>query len=259
MHDSDPLEALNFTGKVVLVTGAGSGIGCTIALRFAQAKAAVCIHYRENQRGALQVADQVRNGGGRAEIFRADLSVAGAADKIFRQTVETFGALDVLVNNAGTYPVAPLPELTPGQWRDVIASNLDTVHFCTQAAARTMRGRGGAIVNIASIEALNPAPGHAHYCTAKSGVLMYTRSAARELGRDGIRVNSVSPGLIWREGLDHDWPEGVDAYRKAAPLGRLGEAADVADACLFLASPAAGWITGANLVVDGGVLTNRAY
>jgi len=114
-------------------------------------------------------------------------------------------------------------------------------------------------VNIASIEAENPAPGHAHYDAAKAGVLMYTRTAAQELGGQGIRVNAVSPGLIWRKGLEQAWPEGVDAYLRAVPLGRLGLTDDVADACLFLASPAARWITGANLLVDGGVMTHRIY
>jgi NAD(P)-dependent dehydrogenase (short-subunit alcohol dehydrogenase family) len=121
------------------------------------------------------------------------------------------------------------------------------------------QGRPGAIVNIASIESENPAPQHSHYSAAKAAVVMYTRTAALELGGKGIRVNCVSPGLIWREGLDRDWPEGVNAYLQAVPLGRLGQPDDVADACLFLASSAARWITGANLIVDGGVLTHRVY
>ncbi len=255
-----PQELLDFTGKVVLVTGAGSGIGRVIALRFAQAGAAVSLHYRDSELGAQGTADEIKRMGGRAEAVRADLRFATAAKMVIDRTVANMGALDVLINNAGTYPVAPLLELSPDQWRDVMAANLDSVHYCTQAAAHVMRLRGGgAVVNIASIEALNPAPGHAHYTSAKSGVLMYTRTAALELGQDNIRVNSVSPGLIWKEGLEASWPEGVNGYRKAAPLGRLGQPGDVADACLFLASPAASWITGANLVVDGGVLTNRAF
>ncbi|MDQ4078313.1 MAG: SDR family oxidoreductase, partial [Chloroflexota bacterium] len=121
------------------------------------------------------------------------------------------------------------------------------------------QGAGGAIVNIASIEAERPAPLHAHYNAAKGGVLMYTRSAALELGPHGIRVNAVSPGLIWREGIEEQWPEGVARWREAAPLTRLGRPEDVADACLFLASPAARWISGTNLVVDGGVLVRPAF
>jgi NAD(P)-dependent dehydrogenase (short-subunit alcohol dehydrogenase family) len=255
-----PQQLLDFSGKVALVTGAAAGIGKAIALRFAQAGAAVCLHYRDNESGASRVADEITGIGVRAETVCADLRFASAAEVIVNHTVAELGAVDILVNNAGVYPVAPLLQITPEQWREVIAANLDSVHFCTSAAAHVMRMRGGgAIVNIASIEALNPAPGHAHYIAAKSGVVMYTRGAARELGADGIRVNAVSPGLIWREGLEENWPEGVEAYTKAAPLGRLGQAGEVADACLFLASPAASWITGANLVVDGGVLTNRAY
>lgn len=255
-----PRDLLNFSGKVALVTGAGSGIGRVIGLRFAQAGACVALHYRESESGARETANEIKSQGGRAEIVRADLRDAAAAQRIVDHTVNTLGGLDILINNAGSYPVTPLLQVTPDEWRAVLAANLDSVHFCTQAAARIMRQRGGgAVVNIASIEALNPAPGHAHYNAAKSGVLMYTRTAARELGADGIRVNAVSPGLIWKEGLEESWPVGVDAYRKAAPLGRLGQATDVADACMFLASAGAGWITGANLVVDGGVLTNRVY
>lgn len=255
-----PQDLLDFSGRVVLVTGAGSGIGRFIALRFAQAGAAVSIHYRESELGAVSTAEEIIAKGGRAITVRADLRFAPAAEIIVGQTVATFGRLDVLINNAGLYPVTPLLDLSSDEWRDVIAANLDSVHFCTQAAARLMRQRGGgSIVNIASIEALNPAPGHAHYTAAKAGVLMYTRTAARELGADGIRVNCVSPGLIWKEGLEEAWPEGVNGYVKAAPLARLGQPTDVADSCLFLASPAAGWITGANLAVDGGVLTNRTF
>lgn len=260
MNVPAPQELFDFSGKIVLVTGAGSGIGRAIALRFAQAGAVVSLHYRDSEDGARSAAEDIIRKGGRAEIVRADLRFPGAAQLIVDHTVTNLGALDILINNAGVYPVAPLLDLPPDQWRDVMAANLDSVHYCTQAAAHVMRRRGGgAVVNIASIEALNPAPGHAHYTAAKSGVVMYTRTAARELGADNIRVNSVSPGLIWKEGLDKDWPEGVQAYLKAAPLGRLGDAIDVADACLFLASSAARWITGANLVVDGGVLTNRAF
>ena len=114
-------------------------------------------------------------------------------------------------------------------------------------------------VNIASIEAQNPAALHSHYNASKAGIVMHTKASARELGEHGIRVNVVSPGLIWEEDLDQTWPDGVSRYLAAAPLKRIGQPDDVADACLFLASPAARWITGANLVVDGGVLTSTVY
>jgi NAD(P)-dependent dehydrogenase (short-subunit alcohol dehydrogenase family) len=171
------------------------------------------------------------------------------------------GLPDILVNNAGIYPPGSILDMPHGDWDRVIAANLTSVHLVTQALANRLRsdGRPGAIVNIASIEASNVAPAHIHYAAAKAGVVMYTRAAARELGPLGIRVNAVSPGLIWRTGLDDAWPDGVSRYRAAAPLGRLGQSEDVADACVFLASPAARWITGTEIVVDGGVLTNSAY
>jgi NAD(P)-dependent dehydrogenase (short-subunit alcohol dehydrogenase family) len=115
------------------------------------------------------------------------------------------------------------------------------------------------VVNIASIEALQPATGHSHYATSKAALLMLTRAAALELGPLGIRVNAISPGLIGREGIETGWPEGVASWRAAAPLGRLGTPDDIADAALFLASDAARWITGANLVVDGGVSSNSTW
>ena len=118
---------------------------------------------------------------------------------------------------------------------------------------------GGAIVNIASVSALNPASAHSHYNSAKAALVMLTRSAAQELGEFNIRVNAVSPGLIARPGIKEQWPEGVARWENQAPLGRMGEPEDVADACLYLASPAARWITGQNLVLDGGVLSSMIY
>jgi len=121
------------------------------------------------------------------------------------------------------------------------------------------RGSGGAIVNIASIEGHSPAAGHGHYATSKAGQLMFTKAAALEYGRQGIRVNSVSPGLIDTGGLAEAWPPGVARWTAAAPLERLGQPEDVADAVLFLASPASRWITGADLLVDGGVSTHPTW
>jgi 3-oxoacyl-[acyl-carrier protein] reductase len=117
----------------------------------------------------------------------------------------------------------------------------------------------GAIVNITSIESVNPAPNHSHYNAAKGGVLMFTRASACELAPHGIRVNAVAPGLIRREGLERDCTDGVERWQNAAPLKRLGLPEDVADACLFLASSAARWITGASLLVDGGVMTHQIF
>ncbi|MFI5006703.1 MAG: SDR family NAD(P)-dependent oxidoreductase [Solirubrobacterales bacterium] len=250
---------LDFTGRVALVTGAGSGLGGAVALRFAEAGARVAVHYRSSRAGATALAERI--GAGRAIAIGGDLAKEPDARALVARTVEAFGRLDVLVNNAGAYPMAGVLEMTAAQWDEVIAANLTSVYLGTQAAARQMvaQGGGGAIVNITSIEADTPAPAHSHYNAAKAGAAMYTRAAAQELGPHGIRVNAVAPGLIWREGLEEAWPDGVARFLEAAPLGRLGQPGDVADACLFLASPAARWITGASLTVDGGVLVRKPF
>ena len=245
----------------MLVTGAGTGLGAGIAARFAEAGADVAIHYRGNLEGARSVASRVKAMGSRALLVQADLTQQGEAESVVTQTVKMFGRLDVLINNAGIYPISPLLEIKQEEWQEVINTNLNGAFLCLQAAASQMiaQHEGGAIVNIISIEAFNPTPGHSHYSASKAGLEMLGRTAARELGKYAIRVNSVAPGLIWREGIEESWPEGVKRWNNAAPLQRMGQPEDVADACLFLASPAARWITGASLTVDGGMLTNQVY
>lgn len=256
-----PRNLLDFTGRVVIVTGAGQGIGAGIARRFAQAGAPVVVNYRTSAEGAQGVVAQIEAGGGEAAAVQADVSREEGAIALIEAAVARFGRVDSLINNAGTYPLHSLLDMTAADWDAVIDANQRSAFLCTQAAARRMieQGEGGAIVNITSIEAENPAPAHSHYNAAKAAVAMFTRSAALELGPHGVRVNAVAPGLIWREGLDEDWPDGVTRYRAAAPLGRLGTYDDVADACLFLASPAARWITGVTLRVDGGVMASPIY
>jgi NAD(P)-dependent dehydrogenase (short-subunit alcohol dehydrogenase family) len=252
-----PRDLLDLTGRAVLVTGASGGIGAGIAARFAEAGAAVAVHYRTDAEGARAVLDRIRHG----VMIQADVSQPDDVERLIGHAAEALGRLDVLVNNAGRQPLVALLDMTVEEWDDVLDANARGVFLCTQAAARWMIGQGatGAIVNVASIEAENPAPLHSHYNASKAAVLMHTRAAANELGRYGIRVNAVSPGLIWREGLAEQWPEGVSRWQAAAPLQRLGRPEDVADACLFLASDAARWITGANLRVDGGMLTGRGW
>lgn len=254
-------ELLELSGKVAVVTGASRGIGSAIASRFAEAGAAVVVHYREHQADARELVLRLEAKGARAVASGADLRRPEDVEKLFQKATSDLGGLDVLVNNAGNYPQSSLVDVPPDEWKAVVETNLLSVHLATQAAARQMIAKrmAGAIVNVASIEGLRPAPGHSHYIAAKSGVLAYTRSAALELGPHGIRVNAVSPGLIWREGLEEAWPEGVASFRARSPLGRLGRPEEVAEACLFLASPRASFITGANLVVDGGVLTAPAF
>jgi len=261
MQSLPPDQLLDFNGKVALVTGAGRGIGTGIAQRFAQAGAAVVVSYRTSEAGARAVSEKIRALGARALSVRADVRNKAEVETLVAHTVREMGRLDVLVNNAGAQPLASLLDMTESQWDEVVDTNLRGAFLCTQAAAAQMirQGAGGAIINIASIEAENPAHHHSHYDASKAGLVMYTRAAARELGPHAIRVNSVSPGVIWQEGIEEAWPDGVNRYLKAVPLGRLGSIEDVADACLFLASPAARWITGANLVVDGGVMTSTVF
>jgi NAD(P)-dependent dehydrogenase (short-subunit alcohol dehydrogenase family) len=251
----EPLpNPFDFRGQIALVTGATSPLGSGIARAFARAGAAVAVHYHSDAPAARRIVDQIQAAGGRAQAIRADLTQAAEVQALIDQVAAGLGLLDVLVNNAGIYPVTALLDLSPEEWDQMFAANLRSAFLCTQIAARAMIAgqRGGAIVNIATIEALQPAPGHSAYDSAKAGLVMFTRAAARELAPHGIRVNAVSPGLIAREGLEESWPQGVRSWLESAAIPRLGTPEDVANACLFLASPAASWITGTNLVVDGG-------
>jgi NAD(P)-dependent dehydrogenase (short-subunit alcohol dehydrogenase family) len=253
-------DLLDLSGQVALVTGAGSGFGRTIARRLAEAGARVAVHYRGSRDGAQAVVAEIRAAAGQARAFAGDLTLGGEAARVVDEVSEAFGRLDVLVNNAGTYPLSGLLKVTAAEWDLVLAANLKTALLALQAAAPRMRATGGgAIVNVTTIQAFRTAEALAHYSAAKAGLEMLTRSAAVELGPSGIRVNAVAPGLIWREGIEAAWPDGVARYRAAAPLRRIGQPEDVADACLFLASPAARFITGASLTVDGGVLAGPAF
>lgn len=252
---------LDLSGQTALVTGASGGIGAGIAQRLAEAGAKVAIHYRGNEPGAQAVKDTICDGGGEAEIFHADLTGEGEVATLLDSIGNAMGLPAVAVNNAGAQPVVPLSEMTLQDWQAVTRTNLDGAYLVTQGLAQrlTAANKSGAIVNVASIEGADPAAGHAHYTTSKAGLLMFTRAAALEYGEVGIRINAVSPGLIDRDGLADAWPEGVERWQSKAPLGRLGTSTDVADAVLFLVSPAARWVTGANLLVDGGMTANSRW
>ncbi|EFE68504.1 SDR family oxidoreductase [Streptomyces viridosporus] len=242
-------------GQVALVTGAGGGIGRGIALRFAEEGAAVALHCRTAVSSARELADRIRGSGGEAVVLRADLTDEDACRRLVAEAARWGGGrLTALVNCAGVQPVQELAGMTAAEWRAVVDTNTTGVFACTRAAAELMRpAGGGSVTHIASVEARSPAPGHAHYCASKAAVVMHARAAALEYGPWGIRVNTVSPGLIEREGLEDAWPEGVRRWRRASAVGRLGRPEDVGDACVFLASRLASWVTGHDLVVDGGV------
>jgi NAD(P)-dependent dehydrogenase (short-subunit alcohol dehydrogenase family) len=252
----DPIPAVNellsLDGRQVLVTGASGNIGQGIARRLAAAGATVLAHCRRNR----AAADALVRDLGKGEVIVADLGDPDAVRELFADIRP-----DLVVNNAAVQPVAALADLSLDDWQHMQRSNLESAFLVTQAAAAHWRvaGSGGAVVNIASIEGLDPAVGHAHYASSKAGLLMFTRAAALEYGADGIRVNAVSPGLIDRTGLQDDWPAGVSRWLEKVPLGTLGTPNDVADAVLFLLSPAARWISGANLVVDGGMSAQNKW
>jgi NAD(P)-dependent dehydrogenase (short-subunit alcohol dehydrogenase family) len=247
-----PRDLLDLTGKVVVVTGAGGGIGAGVASRLSAAGASLVAHTR-----ASQVADLP----GEYVVINADLTSAEGSNSVLAAALDAFGRIDGLVNNAGIQPLGKLIDLSESEWGSMIDTNLTAVHRLSQAAARAMidAKTPGSIVHIASIEGTQPAPMHGHYAAAKAALIMHARAAALEWGSEGIRVNVVSPGLIDRPGLGDDWPEGVQRWLAAAPLGRLGTPEDVGDACVFLCSDLARWVSGANLVVDGGVLTHPTW
>jgi len=263
MHDPDiPVDRLlDLSGKVAVVTGASGGIGAGIARRLAEAGAAVAVHYRSGRDAAEALVATIRDKGGKAIAVHAGLTDLDAVRAVFAVIAEALGPVDILVNNAARQTHSTIADMESEEWRDMLASNLDAVFHTTSVTtdALVARGAGGAIVNIASIEGLRPALTHGHYATTKAGLIMFTRATALEFGRHGIRANAVSPGVIHAEGIEENWPEGVKRWLAAAPLGRMGDDYDVADAVLFLASPASRFITGANLVIDGGVTATPSF
>ena len=252
--DVPPVSSLlDLNGRVALVTGASGNIGAGIARRLHEAGAAVALHAGRNRASVVLLAAEL---GGCVTVVQGD--VERDADRLCDETMTVLGRLDIVVNNAGIQPVAPLLDLTADDRSEMLRINVGGVMAMTQGAAARMPD-GGCIVNIASIEGLQPALMHSHYTTSKAAVLMHTRAAALELGARGIRVNAVAPGLIYVDGIEDAWPGGVARWHSAAPLERLGEPSDIGDAVLFLVSPMSRWITGATLVVDGGVLTHNTW
>ncbi len=246
--------SIDLTGSVVAVTGAAGGIGSGIARRFAEAGATLVLHHH---RGDAPVVDAP----GGSRTIRADLTAVDGPASVVAAAIEAFGRLDAVVNNAGIQPGAAFMDITDEDFELMFVTNVTACHRMTRELATHVAARGGtgSVVHIASIEGSHPAVGHSHYSTSKAALLMHARAAAVELGPLGVRVNAVSPGLIGRPGIEEAWPEGVGRWLAAAPLGRLGEPEDIGDACVFLCSPLARWITGTNVVVDGGVSARNTW
>lgn len=244
-------------GRVALVTGAGTGIGRACALRLAEEGAAVTVTGRRPEPIAETVAE-IERSGGRALAIPGDASLEADAERMVAETVATFGALHVLVNNAGSIRRnVLLHETETERWDELVAANLRSVFLVTRAALGPMLDAGGdrSIVNIASTFAHTNAVGVSPYAAAKGGVVALTRSLAVEYAEHGIRANCICPGIIVTP-LAHvdrpDFEERRPALEALFPLGRLGEPEDVAAAVAYFASPDAGWVTGVVMDIDGG-------
>ncbi len=245
-------ELLNLKGRQALITGTNQGIGVSIARKLAQAGASVILHGRRETKALNDLSEEFRDqheGGG---LILADLSTALGCSTLMREIKESYGRLELLINNAADQGIAPLYDLDSDSITTMLSTNMAAPMLLTRDFARQAKP-GAAIVNICSIEANRPSLGHSHYASSKAGLLQFTRAAALELGPKNVRVNAVCPGLIDRPGLDQEWPEGRNSWIENAPLKRIGTTNDVANAVLFLASDASRFITGSSLNVDGGM------
>jgi len=243
----------------LLITGATSTIGQSIARKAAASNARLALHYHSNQARAIELAKELD-----AIYIHADLSSAASIQQMTASLADQNFRIQALVNNAADQSIGDLDQLSLEDWQRMLRTNLDAVFIlCQQLAPEIVRNVGsdqtGGIVNISSIEGTDPASGHGHYATSKAALNMLTRALAGEYGPQGLRVNAVSPGLIHRDGIEDAWPDGVGRWLANAPLRRLGEPDDIADAVLFLLSNAACWISGHNLVVDGGMSTQARW
>jgi 3-oxoacyl-[acyl-carrier protein] reductase len=246
---------ISLKDKVALVTGASRGIGRSIATTLAGAGALVVINYKSNVVAADDVVNAITAAEGRAAAIQADVSDAAEVEQLFKQVLDRYGKIDILVNNAGITRDTLLLRMKEEDFDAVLQTNLRGVYLCTKAALRPMtKARGGRIINITSVVGLMGNAGQANYAAAKAGIIGFTKAAAREMASRNITVNAVAPGYIETE-LTGVLSETVrQAILENIPLGRLGQPQDVADLVCFLASDAAGYITGQTLTVDGGMV-----
>jgi pteridine reductase len=239
-----------FAGKTVLITGGARRVGAVIARTLHAAGANLVVHYRKSANEAAQLADELNAARANSAVtIQADLLDVARLPSLVEFSRRTFGALDVLVNNASSFYPTPIGEITPAAWDDLVGSNLKVPLFLSQAAAPALRASNGLIVNIVDIHSLRPLRHYTVYCAAKAGLHMLTRSLAKELGPE-VRVNGVSPGpVMWPEGQSDDGAraEIVDSTL----LKRMGTPEDIARTVLFFATSAP-FITGQILAVDGG-------
>jgi len=249
-------DVFGVEGKVTVVTGGGTGIGIAIAREFAVRGAPVLIASR-NAAHLEPVRDEIRKLGGTCEMFVVDVRDATKCDAMIAEAVRLYGRLDVMINNHGGSITTPSLNLSPNGWRAVVAINLDGTFFCSKAAARQFiaQNAGGCIINLSSTSGVHGSSTMLPYAASKAGVIKLTESHAGEWGRYGIRVNCIAPGPVTTEGAaERIWPneEVKQMMLRSRALGRFGTVEDVAYPCIFLASEAASWISGATLIIDGG-------
>ncbi|MFM0742036.1 glucose 1-dehydrogenase [Paraburkholderia xenovorans] len=242
------------TGKVAVVTGGSKGIGAAISKALAAQGASVVVNYASSKAGADAVVAEITAAGGKAVAVGGDVSKAADAKGIIDTAVETYGKLDILVNNSGVYEFAPIEEITEEHFHKHFNVNVLGLLLVTQAAAKHL-GEGGSIVNISSVVSRITPPGSAVYTATKGAVDGITGVLARELGPRKIRVNSVNPGMVATEGTHAGGIIGSDLEAQmvsTTPLGRVGQPDDIADVVTFLASDDARWLTGEALIASGG-------
>ena len=243
-------------GKVAVVTGASKGIGAAIAKELATQGAAVVVNYSSSKEGAERVVSEISKQGGKAVAVQANVARPADIERLFAETTQAFGRVDVLVNNAGIYEFAPLEDVTPEHFHKQFDLNVLGLVLASQAAAKHFGPGGGSIVNISSVAATLAPPNTSVYSATKAAVNAITRSLAQELGSRKIRVNAVNPGMVETEGT-HSAGITESEFRKATeaqtPLGRISQPQDIAPAVAFLASDDAAWITGETLYISGGL------
>jgi 3-oxoacyl-[acyl-carrier protein] reductase len=247
---------MKVSGKVALVTGGGRGIGRATALALARAGADVVVNYLQNARAASETAEAIRAAGRKALAVAADVGKSADVGRLFDEIDANFPRIDILINNAGTGALKPLEAISTEFWDRVLQVDLTGPFLCTQAAARRMiPNKYGRIVNVSSIAGINGMDVDPTYSAAKAGLLGFTKSAARYLGKHNITVNSVCPGPTDTELSRKEIPEEVRLrVARSSALGRMGTPEDVADVILFFASDYSRHVTGQTVVVDGGIV-----